>query len=117
MATESTATELNTYISTNFVSGTGAFKLTTLVTLLENLIASIYVAISKTNSNSITAGAPRSVAINPAFSAGSTYQLIWWAYDADGNQVACKITSMTVSAFYVEGAADCTFHWFAIKNN
>ena len=117
MATESTATQLNSYITTNFVGGTAAFKMTTLVTLLENLIASIYVAVTKTSSNTVLTGSARSIAISPAFSAGSTYQLVWWAFDASGDAVACQVKTLTVSSFSVESAANCTFHWYAIKNN
>ena len=116
MAAESTSTELKAYITTNFVSGTGAFKMTTLVTFLENLVESLYIAIGKTSYISLTAAeAPQT--FSTPFSAGSTYQLVWWAFDASGNSVACKITNMTVSGFTVQAATSCTFHYYAIKNN
>ena len=118
MATEKTATGLNSYIAANFVSGTGAFKMTTLVTMFQDLIESIYVAISKTKYQSLSASVEASVNFDTAFSAGSSYQLIWWAYDSNGDPVTTvRITDMTVSGFKATAVADCTFHYYAIKNN
>ena len=117
MATESTATQLQTYLTTNFVGGTAAFKMASLKTYLENLNASINIALQKSYFQALTSGVGVGILFPTTFVAGSTYQLLWWAYDASGNSVACTITSMGIAGFSVVSAADCTFHYVAHKNN
>lgn len=114
--TESTAAELQTSLDA-FTPGTGSITWAQLKQHFEDLQASINIALKKSYFQALTGGLGVSPSFPTAFSAGSTYQLTWWAYDAHGNSVACTVTNMTITGFSVVAISDCTFHYVATKNN
>lgn len=115
--TESTLVELQTFLDDNFVSDTGDFKMTTLKEYLENLNASINIALQQSYNFLLKENVVEAVVFPTPFSAGSTYQLTWWAFDSTGNRVQVEITNMNENGFNAEAVVAATLHYVANKNN
>ncbi len=113
--TEKTKAQLQTELDA-ITGGLGTISWAQLDSLYDNMLASNHWANKQTGSYAATAGAPRSITYDTAFSGGSTVLVLARAYDASDNPVSVKVSSITVSSFYVEVASNSTVEWFAIKD-
>ena len=113
--TEKTQAQLQTELDA-ITPGMGNISWSQLDSLFDNMLASAHWGRKQTGSYAATAGAPRSIAFDTAFTAGSTVYVFVRGYDASNNPVAVKVSNVTVSTFYVEVAANCTVEWIAIKD-
>ena len=113
--TEKTQAQLQTELDA-ITGGLGNITWAQLDSLYDNMLASAHWGRKQTGSYSATAGAPRSITYDTAFSAGSTVLIHARGYDASNDPVAVKISNILVTSFYVEVAADCTVDWIAVKD-